>query len=187
VEAQAASPQIQEEAPEPRREKSRPGVLVAVIVGGIAVLAVGVFGVWQLRNPRPRTPETPAVPPSPPPASSQPPAAPPAVSNAPATATSAVTPMSHPPQLSDERPSEKPVTLELSVPARVEWPKLTLTAAMGRGAVGSVTIIDSASKKKIYSVGDTVDGVRIVAIGEGGVYLEYKGEKQFLRVGNSLP
>jgi hypothetical protein len=62
------------------------------------------------------------------------------------------------------------------------WPRLTLTAMAGRGQTGSAVI-----NGKPLRVGDTIDNVKFVGIGDAGVELEYRGERQTLGVGSSLP
>ena len=62
------------------------------------------------------------------------------------------------------------------------WPKLTLTAVAGRGQTGSAVI-----NGKPLRVGDTIENVKFVGIGNAGVELEYRGERQTLGVGSSLP
>lgn len=63
---------------------------------------------------------------------------------------------------------------------QVEWPSLTLSGAVGIGSNGSA-IFDS----EIVSVGETIEGVKVISIGKQGVKLEYEGETQLLKVGNS--
>jgi len=62
----------------------------------------------------------------------------------------------------------------------IQWPYLIVTGIVGQGKKGSVVI-----NNKVIGVGDTVDGARIVSIGNKGVNLEYRGEKRFVKVGES--
>jgi hypothetical protein len=70
-------------------------------------------------------------------------------------------------------------TTEIQKPF-VEWPVLSLSAVMGRGTTGSAMI-----NGNLIDVGEDVDGVKFISIGNQGINLEYQGEKQFLKVGNS--
>lgn len=59
-----------------------------------------------------------------------------------------------------------------------EWPLLTLSAIVGRGANGSALISGN-----ILVVGEAMKGVKLVSIKSGGVWLDYKGELRFLQQG----
>ena len=62
-------------------------------------------------------------------------------------------------------------------PLPVEWPLLQLTGVVGRGPNGSVII-----NNEILGVGQTIEGAKIVAIGQQGAWLVYEGEKRFLSI-----
>jgi hypothetical protein len=97
----------------------------------------------------------------------QPPAVPPTPPAQPQATTTGA------PPVSALAPPPKPVT---------KWPALALTAIAGRGSRGSAVI-----NGKPILVGETVESVTLVSIGEGVAQLEYQGGTQTLRVGNSLP
>jgi len=73
------------------------------------------------------------------------------------------------------KPEVKP-----AVKPPVIWPTLTLTGIVGRGAKGSARI-----NNEIFTVNETIQGVRVVSVGNQGVYLEYMGESKHLKVGGS--
>ena len=60
------------------------------------------------------------------------------------------------------------------------WPSLALSGVMGRGVQGSARI-----NKTIVAVNDSIQGVKVLSVGNQGVELEYKGEKRLLKVGDS--
>lgn len=63
----------------------------------------------------------------------------------------------------------------------IEWPPLSLTALMGKGTKGSARI-----NGELLGVGDEIEGVVFKAVGNNGVYLEYKGKTRFLKRGQTL-
>ena len=64
--------------------------------------------------------------------------------------------------------------------AEPEWPSLSLTAIVGRGVTGSAIINGT-----IVSVGESIDGVMLVIIGDQSVEIEFEGMQRSLRVGHS--
>lgn len=90
--------------------------------------------------------------------------------------------------ISPERTSaadSKPVSVDVK-PAlpepkpRVMWPSLTLSGVMGKGQKGSAII-----NNEFLSIGDTIEGVKVISVEEKGVKLSYQGEVQSLKVGNT--
>lgn len=75
--------------------------------------------------------------------------------------------------------SSQPVE-EMAHRPPVRWPSLILSGVVGRGSNGSAIL-----NSEIIAVGETIEGVKVVSIGRQGVELEYKGETQFLKVGDS--
>ena len=65
--------------------------------------------------------------------------------------------------------------------APVKWPALKLKGIVGRGNAGSIILNSS-----IVGVGEDLDGVKIRAITSKGAWLEYRGEKKFLKVGKTI-
>jgi len=80
-----------------------------------------------------------------------------------------------PPKMVDVEPdtSTPPV-------AEPEWPFLSLSAIVGRSVTGSAIINGT-----IVSVGESIEGVTLVIIGDQGVELEFEGKRRTLRVGQS--
>lgn len=67
-----------------------------------------------------------------------------------------------------------------TAPQAPRWPELKLSGVLrGSGHKESSAFING----KMYSVGQTVEGVEIVEIQPQGVVLKYSGETRFLRVG----
>jgi len=62
----------------------------------------------------------------------------------------------------------------------VTWPALTLTGVVGKGSNGSAIL-----NKQIVGIGETIEGVRVIAIRDKGVELEFSGKKQILKIGGS--
>lgn len=62
----------------------------------------------------------------------------------------------------------------------VNWPVLMLSGVVGKGAKGAAFI-----NGEIVDVNESIEGVKVIAIGNQGVKLQYKGEIQFLKVGHS--
>jgi hypothetical protein len=63
----------------------------------------------------------------------------------------------------------------------VQWPYLLIGGVVGKGLRGAATI-----NGKIVSVGESIDGVEVVAIGDYGVKLECKHETRFAKVGSVI-
>lgn len=75
-------------------------------------------------------------------------------------------------------PLPEPNPVESKPPA--DWPSLLLTGILGKGDSGSAFL-----NNEVVSIDETIDGVRVLSIGQRGVELEYEGEIQFLKVGGS--
>jgi hypothetical protein len=75
-------------------------------------------------------------------------------------------------------PSEQGTTV---IPKKiVAWPALKLSGVVGKETYGSAII-----NSNIVQIGQSIEGVKIVRIVEGGVEVEYQGETKILRVGGS--
>ncbi|MBN2301511.1 MAG: hypothetical protein JXN60_03240 [Lentisphaerae bacterium] len=62
----------------------------------------------------------------------------------------------------------------------VVWPMLTLSGVVGKGSNGSVIL-----NNEIVGVGEYIDGVKVVSLGYREVTLEYEGQQQTIKQGNS--
>jgi hypothetical protein len=69
-----------------------------------------------------------------------------------------------------------------AVKASLTWPPMKLTAIIGKGKKGTARL-----NGQLLVVGEEIDGVRLVELSEYGVVIEYKGERQNLKLGGSLP
>ena len=69
-----------------------------------------------------------------------------------------------------------------TVKAPIVWPKLTVTGVMGGGRTVRGTVIVNG---QMLTLGDAVDGARIVSIDKRGVTLSFSGETRTLAVGTS--
>ena len=63
----------------------------------------------------------------------------------------------------------------------VIWPTVKIKGIVGRGKNGAVMLND-----QIVSIGGEIDGIKITRISSRGVWLEYKGEKRFGKVGSTI-
>jgi hypothetical protein len=79
-----------------------------------------------------------------------------------------------------ETAATPPPPAHVAPPAPVVWPSLMLSGVMGRGSRGAVRI-----NNEIVTINDTIQGVKLIAIGNQGVELEYMGERKILKVGSS--
>ncbi len=82
-----------------------------------------------------------------------------------------------------DKPNPTPI-VQANTPKEKEpiiWPDAKLKGIVGSGSEGAVMI-----NKSIIGVGDDFDGVKVTRIVQDGVWLEYKGETRFLKVGKSL-
>jgi len=70
---------------------------------------------------------------------------------------------------------------EESLRPPANWPMLTCSGVVGKGASGSAII-----SSEIVGVGESVQGVKVLSIRAQGVELEYEGETRFLKVGSAL-
>jgi hypothetical protein len=86
-------------------------------------------------------------------------------------------------------PAVKPAPVEAPVEAEpapvkpaepVVWPNITVSGVAGRGRTASAIL-----GTEIVGVGEAVRGIKVTGITEDGVVLEYKGEVQTVKVGNS--
>jgi len=87
-------------------------------------------------------------------------------------------PMIQPPE--PEKPVPPPVAVKPPPPEEVPvvWPTLTVNGIFeGKGANRSSAIIN----KQIISVGETIEDVKLIAVRNQGVELEYKGKRQFVK------
>jgi len=76
-------------------------------------------------------------------------------------------------------PAPEPAPVPAPVEEAVNWPALTLTAVIaGKGDSGSAII-----NKQVVGVGETIEGVKIIAIRGKTVEVELKGKTQTLRIG----
>ena len=69
---------------------------------------------------------------------------------------------------------------EISAGSKLQWPVLNLTAIVGRGVTGSAII-----NGEILSVGESIEDVTLVIIGDQGVEIEFQGRRRTLKVGQS--
>jgi len=126
-------------------------------------------------------PEPPSDVPTEPPPDVGPEPTPPSPEPAPATPEPASPAAPAPPAVT---PSPfKPAVLPPPEPPQppVDWPSLTLDGVLGKGRNGAAII-----NREVIGVGETVKGATLVSIGKQGVNLEYEGETQFLKVGNTI-
>jgi hypothetical protein len=65
--------------------------------------------------------------------------------------------------------------------APVQWPYMKIGGVVGKGLKGAATI-----NGKIVAVGESIDGVEVVAIGDYGVKLECQNETRFAKVGSLI-
>lgn len=94
-------------------------------------------------------------------------------------------PPEQPAQLVSEAMSasvEPPPAIE---PKTVSWPSLRLQGVLTRGAARqrSAAFINA----EMVEEGEQIEGVVLVEVGSAGVWLEFSGERKFLRVGQALP
>jgi hypothetical protein len=76
-----------------------------------------------------------------------------------------------------------PVLFQMAdVKPEVRWPALKLTAIAGKGTRGTARI-----NGKLILVGESIDDVTLVELGEQSVVLEFQSQKQTLKIGGSLP
>lgn len=65
--------------------------------------------------------------------------------------------------------------------ALVAWPFLKVGGVVGKGLRGAATI-----NGRIVAVGEEIDGVEVVSIGDYGAKLEFQNEMRFVKVGNTV-
>jgi outer membrane biosynthesis protein TonB len=89
-----------------------------------------------------------------------------------------------PPKKPDVEPTEPPEPAPAPAPepakpkAPVAWPSLALQGVIGKGQNGSAIIND-----QVLAVNETIEDVRVLAVGRQNVELEYNGERRTLKVG----
>jgi hypothetical protein len=175
----------------PERSRRTWGMLAVVLV---AVVLLGGGAVWMIAHvvrtlggapaepaaePAEERVEPAALPPSAPETPTQPEAA---VGTPPEATPPAVLPGAPTPPIA-QAPAHTPqaAAVPAAVKPAVVWPALNLTGVIGRGQAGSAVI-----NGEVLGIGDTVDGVKVIAIRPQGVDLEYQAERQFLKVGSVL-
>ncbi|MDD4870552.1 MAG: hypothetical protein PHR77_08325 [Kiritimatiellae bacterium] len=211
IPAEAAQNPPEAEAESPQQEstdssKKRLKLIIAAVVLIIVLAGGGTWAFLQFMSPKPATPSPPVevkqqpsdkvpaaasvtVPAVVPTATNEvpkqpltatPDALPPQQTQTVATTTSP-TPQQAEAAKMPEPPTEPPVvTAPPAEEPPVSWPSLVLTGVVGKGANGSAII-----NKQIVAVGETIDGVKIVAIKDKSVELEFKGKTQILKVGGT--
>ena len=190
VEPPPAPPPLPEPvAPPPAKNRKMAILAIAAVV----LLIVG-GGVWLLFM-QPKKAPAPVAPPS---AKKAPTAQVPSSSPAPSVATSVTPPASTPPPTvtattippetsASTGPKIEPVAAP-ATPVQIEpvpalpvvWPSLMLSGVIGKGPRGAARI-----NNDIVAVNETIQGVKILSVGNQGVELEYMGEKKLLKVGSS--
>ena len=78
-----------------------------------------------------------------------------------------------------ERVSPGGTTMPEIEPA--QWPYLQIRGVVGKGLRGAATI-----NGKVISVGESIENVEVVAIGDYGVKLEFKNETRFAKAGSVI-
>ena len=73
-------------------------------------------------------------------------------------------------------------TTPVVVPDSSAWPKLSLLGVMARSEVGRGSAIINNT---VVEVGEEIEGARLLEVRNNGVMLQYNGDKQFVRVGQS--
>jgi hypothetical protein len=57
---------------------------------------------------------------------------------------------------------------------------LSLGGIVGKGTSGSASI-----NGEVVAIGESIEGAKLVAVGNQGAYLEFKGKRIFVKVGGS--
>jgi len=170
-------------------------VVLLVAIGWAIIYGLQFLGIrmpWQSAPPPVEVVEAPA----------------PAAETQPATPVQPVTPAETPPPVEPvaavkppaAAPPEKPVAAAPTAPPtavtpapavappvavaprpKVIWPALKLKGIVGGGSAGAVMLND-----KVLGVEETIEGVRVASIDSNGAWLEYQGERRFLKVGKTL-
>jgi len=73
-------------------------------------------------------------------------------------------------------------TEQVMVPKSSGWPKLSLLGVMARETPGTGSAIIN---NMVIEIGEEVAGVRLLEVQRNGILLEFNGETQFVRVGQS--
>ncbi|MCE9614988.1 MAG: hypothetical protein K8T26_11970 [Lentisphaerae bacterium] len=74
-----------------------------------------------------------------------------------------------------------PAAPEVTSTAPQSWPLLKISGVVGKGLRGAATI-----NGHIVTVGEKIDDVEVVSIGEYGAKLEFGGETRFAKVGSTV-
>jgi hypothetical protein len=84
---------------------------------------------------------------------------------------------------SDSGQGESVSTAEVPPPEAppVQWPYLQVGGVVGKGLRGAATI-----NGRIIAVGESIEGVEVIAIGDYGVKLECQNETRFAKVGSVI-
>lgn len=70
------------------------------------------------------------------------------------------------------------IEIKSPLEAEIQWPSITVNAIVGKGLQGSAML-----NNNIVSIGESYLGVKLIEIKDGGVVLEYNGQKKFVRQG----
>ncbi len=85
------------------------------------------------------------------------------------------------PAMAEDAPARADEARPEETPDQRDWPRMKLNGIVGSGTQGSCLI-----NGRIVNVGDTVQGVTIVAIHGDRVQLEYEGERRLVRQGETI-
>jgi hypothetical protein len=163
--------------PPPSGKDSKAGLKVGLLImGAVLCLGLGIwavtFAIQKLRkppvavDPGQETPSNP-TPAAPDPADETPPEPEP---------VEPVEPVEVTPEPVEVAPEPEPVVVK----EPVIWPVLMVSGLVGKGAQGAVMF-----ETEIVSVGESIEGVRVVSISKKGAELEYMGEKKVVSVGST--
>ncbi len=81
-------------------------------------------------------------------------------------------------------PSKGDIPQEISEDAKqpgIQWPAAQLSGIVGNGRSGAAMI-----NGKVVGMGESIEGMTITTIEPAGVWLQYQGDKRFLKVGKKL-
>jgi cytoskeletal protein RodZ len=165
-------------------------LVILLLVGGAVWMIMFAVQQWKQPDDHPPPPEsaahvetaTPASPTSEGPAAST--VAPPLPIAKPPHPVAIAKPVAKP-AAPPAPPPVAPVKAEPTQPAvtavePVEWPTVKLQGVIGRGKNGSAIL-----NNKVLAVNETIEGIRVIAVGKQGVELEYQAERRFIKVGIS--
>jgi len=87
-------------------------------------------------------------------------------------------PVIKPPEPVNPATPPAPVVAPPTIEPPVVWPNLVVSGIFeGKGSIRSSAIIN----KQMVSVGETIEGVKLIAVRDMGVELEYKGKRQYVK------